>query len=61
MEELLTFLDELSEKYNFSDSDMKKLDEILYAVDDEIYGSEYVDDEDEYVTEEDSSEEDISE
>lgn len=61
MEELLTFLDELSEKYNFSDEDMKKLDEILYAVDDEIYGSEYVDDEDEYVTEEDFSEEDISE
>lgn len=61
MEDLLTFLDELSEKYNFSDSDMKKLDEILYAVDDEIYGSEYVDDEDEYVTEEDFSEEDISE
>lgn len=61
MEELLTFLDELSEKYNFSDSDMKKLDEILYAVDDEIYGSEYVDDEDEYVTEEDFGEEDISE
>lgn len=61
MEELLTFLDELSEKYNFSDSDMKKLDEILYAVDDEIYGSEYVDDEDEYVTEEDFNEEDISE
>lgn len=61
MEELLTFLDELSEKYNFSDSDMKKLDEILYAVDDEIYGSEYVDDEDEYDTEEDFSEEDISE
>lgn len=61
MEELLTFLDELSEKYNFSDSDMKKLDEILYAVDDEIYGSEYVDDEDKYVTEEDFSEEDISE
>ena len=56
MEDLLTFLDELSEKYNFSDEDMKKLDEILYAVDDEIYGSEYVDDEDEYVTEEDISE-----
>lgn len=61
MNELLIFLDELSEKYNFSDSDMKKLDEILYAVDDEIYGSEYVDDEDEYDTEEDFSEEDISE
>ena len=46
MEELLTFLDELAEKYQFSDEDMKKLDEILYAVDDEIYGNEYKDDED---------------
>lgn len=47
MDELLTFLDELAEKYQFSDEDMKKLDEILYAVDDEIYGNEYKDD-DEY-------------
>lgn len=45
MDELLTFLDELAEKYQFSDEDMKKLDEILYAVDDEIYGNEYKDDE----------------
>lgn len=47
MDELLTFLDELAEKYQFSDEDMKKLDEILYSVDDEIYGNEYKDD-DEY-------------
>lgn len=52
MEELLTFLDELAEKYNFSDEDMKKLDEILYAVDDEIYGNEYKDDEDYDISEE---------
>ena len=57
MNDLLIFLDELSEKYNFSDEDMKKLDEILYDVDDEIYGNEYKDDEDEYGTEEDFSEE----
>lgn len=55
MEELLTFLDELAEKYNFSDEDMKKLDEILYAVDDEIYGNEYKDDDEDY----DISEEEV--
>lgn len=52
MDELLSFLDELAEKYNFSDEDMKKLDEILYAVDDEIYGNEYKDDEDYDISEE---------
>lgn len=61
MDELLNFLSELSEKYQFSDEDVSRLENILYSVDDEIYGSEYVDDEDEYVTEEDFSEEDISE
>lgn len=45
MDELLVYLDELAEKYQFSDEDMKKLDEILYAVDDEIYGNEYKGDE----------------
>ena len=61
MDELLDFLSELSEKYQFSDEDVSRLENILYSVDDEIYGSEYVDDEDEYGTEEDFSEEDISE
>lgn len=47
MDELLTFLDELAEKYQFSDEDVSRLENILYAVDDEIYGNEYKDD-DEY-------------
>ena len=54
MEELLDFLDKLAEKYNFSEEDVSKLEEILYSVDEQIYGNEYKDD-DEY--EEDISEE----
>lgn len=54
MNELLTFLDELAEKYNFSDEDVAKLEDILYEIDDELYGDEYKDDytEEEYETEE---------
>lgn len=46
MNELLSFLDELAEKYQFSDEDISRLENILYSVDDEIYGNEYKDDED---------------
>lgn len=52
MDELLDFLSELSEKYQFSDEDVSRLENILYSVDDEIYGNEYEDDEEVYGEEE---------
>lgn len=55
MDELLTFLDELAEKYQFSDEDVSRLENILYSVDGEIYGNEYKDDDEDY----DISEEEV--
>lgn len=46
-DELINLLDELAEKYNFSEEDIARIQEVVYNVEngDEIYGDEYVADE----------------
>lgn len=53
MDKLIGLLEDLADRYNFSDEDIAKINDVIYGTEDEngLYGDEYVG-ENEYVEEE---------
>lgn len=55
MDKLIGLLEDLADRYNFSDEDIAKINDVLYGTEDEngLYGDEYVKDEEEVYEETD--------
>ncbi len=55
MDKLIGLLEDLADRYNFSDEDIAKINDVLYGNEDEngLYGDEYVKDEEEVYEETD--------
>lgn len=44
MDKLITLLEDLADRYNFSDEDIAKINDVIYGTEDEegLFGDEYV-------------------